>query len=87
MSSLDVSIRAQIINLLGDLQKEMGVALIFISHDLAVVRHVSHRVLVLYLGKVMEIAGREELFRSARHPYTQMLLGSVPVPDPARARR
>ncbi|MCE9523062.1 MAG: ATP-binding cassette domain-containing protein [Alphaproteobacteria bacterium] len=82
VSSLDVSIRAQIINLLADLQAEMGVALIFISHDLAVVRHVSHRVLVLYLGKVMELAESSVLLSKPRHPYTQALLSAAPVPDP-----
>ena len=82
VSSLDVSIRAQIINLLADLQTEMGVALIFISHDLAVVRHVSHRVLVLYLGKVMELAEASVLLSRPRHPYTQALLSAAPVPDP-----
>jgi oligopeptide transport system ATP-binding protein len=86
VSSLDVSIRAQIINLLADLQAEMGVALIFISHDLAVVRHVSHRVLVLYLGKVMELAESGVLLSRPRHPYTQALLSAAPVPDPAVER-
>ena len=86
VSSLDVSIRAQIINLLADLQKEMGVALIFISHDLAVVRHVSHRVLVLYLGKVMELAKADILLSRPRHPYTQALLSAAPIPDPAVER-
>jgi oligopeptide transport system ATP-binding protein len=86
VSSLDVSVQAQIINLLKQLQRELNLSMIFISHNLALVRHISQRVLVLYLGRVMEFAGREELFRSARHPYTQMLLGSIPVPDPVRAR-
>ena len=82
VSSLDVSIRAQIINLLADLQKETGVAFMFISHDLAVVRHVSHRVLVLYLGKIMELSDATSLLKTPRHPYTQALLSAAPVPDP-----
>jgi oligopeptide transport system ATP-binding protein len=84
VSSLDVSIQAQICNLLRDLQRETGISLIFISHDLSVVRYMSQRVLVLYLGRVMELATREALFNAPRHPYTRALLNAVPVPDPER---
>jgi oligopeptide/dipeptide ABC transporter ATP-binding protein len=89
VSALDVSIRAQIIDLLIALQKEMGLAMIFISHDLAVVREISHRVLVLYLGRVVETADRDRLYSAARHPYTRALLSAAPIPDPAieRSRR
>src|SRR6202008_2367528 len=80
VSALDVSVRAQIIDLLIALQKEMGLAMIFISHDLAVVREISHRVMVLYLGRVMELAGREALYAHPTHPYTQGLLSAVPIP-------
>ena len=82
VSSLDVSIRAQIINLLRDLQREFGLSLIFISHDLSVIRHVSHRILVIYLGKVMELADADVLNRHPRHPYTVALLAAAPIPDP-----
>jgi oligopeptide/dipeptide ABC transporter ATP-binding protein len=82
VSALDVSIRAQIIDLLINLQKEMGLAMIFISHDLAVVREISHRVLVLYLGRVVELADRDRLYSAPQHPYTKALLSAAPIPDP-----
>jgi oligopeptide/dipeptide ABC transporter ATP-binding protein len=86
VSALDVSIRAQIIDLLIALQAQMGLAMIFISHDLAVVREISHRVLVLYMGRVVETATREQIYRSPRHPYTRALLSAAPIPDPAIER-
>ena len=86
VSALDVSIRAQIIDLLITLQKDLGLAMIFISHDLAVVREISHRVMVLYLGRVMEEASNADLYAHARHPYTQGLLAAAPIPDPVRER-
>jgi len=86
VSALDVSIRAQIIDLLINLQKEMGLSMIFISHDLAVVREISHRVLVLYMGRVVELADRERLYTAAQHPYTKALLSAAPIPDPTVER-
>jgi oligopeptide transport system ATP-binding protein len=89
VSALDVSIQAQIINLLMRLQREFGLSLLFISHDLSVVRHISRRILVLYLGRLMEEADRDALYAEPRHPYTRALISAVPIPDPRleRAKR
>ena len=86
VSALDVSVKAQIINLLVDLQDELGLALLFISHDLATVEHLTHRVVVMYLGKVVELTDRRTLFATPHHPYTRALLSAVPVPDPTAKR-
>jgi oligopeptide transport system ATP-binding protein len=86
VSALDVSIQAQVVNLLRDLQRELSLSMLFVAHDLAVVKSISHRVLVMYLGRVMEIGERQALYATPRHPYTRALLSAVPVPNPAIER-
>ena len=87
ISALDVSIQAQVVNMLEELQEEIGLTYLFIAHDLSMVKHISDRIGVMYLGKMMEVTSSEELYRNPLHPYTQALLSSVPIPDPREPRK
>ncbi|MES2464092.1 MAG: oligopeptide/dipeptide ABC transporter ATP-binding protein [Armatimonadota bacterium] len=86
VSALDISVRAQVVNLLQDIQSQRGISYLFVGHDLSLVRHAAHRVAVMYLGRIVEIAASQELYTNPQHPYTRSLLASVPVPDPTRRR-
>jgi oligopeptide transport system ATP-binding protein len=87
VSSLDVSTQSQVVNLLIDLQQELGLAYLFIAHDLSVVRHISDRIAVMYLGRIVEVGAAEAVYNHPRHPYTEALLSAIPIPDPVLQRR